>query len=170
LVQLGKVQVLCQAATAQDTLVHVGSCLAWTVPGSDQVCPRAPGDANGFRWATTPSSTSKCNCEGFNVPITVARHAFLEVVKACSPSQITGATFDLLIDGSNSHADNVGCAGTTGRQQVTAGTSANTGATHTHGEGDFGGGFSGTDYTSSFSCVNRGTTTSRGSSITWASR
>ena len=56
LVQLGKVQVLCQAATPQDSLVHIGSCLAWTVPGGDQVCPRGTGGSpNDFRFATTPS-------------------------------------------------------------------------------------------------------------------
>src|SRR4029450_1107608 len=156
LVQLGKIQVLCQAATPQDTLVHIGSCLGWTQPGSDQVCPRdPPGGPNGFRWATTPGTTSKCNCEGFDVPITVARFAFLEVVKACSPSSITGATFDLLIDNSNQFADNVACGGTTGSQKLSAGTTSNPGAVHSHGEGDFGGGFTSADYTSSFSCVNR---------------
>jgi hypothetical protein len=155
IVPLGIIQATCKGATAADTLVHIGSCVGWTQPGGDQVCPTSVGGDNGFRFGTTPGTTSKCNCDGFDIPITIAKVANLEVNKVCSPVSINGATFDLLIDGSNQFADNVGCGGTTGKQELGAGTSRNPGKTYSFAEGDFGGGFAAADYTSSFKCVNR---------------
>jgi hypothetical protein len=92
------------------------------------------------------------------VPIVVEKMAKLEVKKVCSPTTDPG-TFDLLIDGSNANADNVACGGTTGAQELSAGTNVNPGAVHTFGEGDF----TTANYTSAYACVDRGTTNSRGS-------
>jgi len=76
---LGTLSVVCPAAG--DTLVHVGSCLAWNTPGQDQVCPSgfptaatafpdlAAENPTAYRFGTTPGSTSKCNCSGFDVKV-----------------------------------------------------------------------------------------------------
>jgi len=156
---LGVIDAICRTETPTDTLLHIGSCLGWKEPGADTACPLASEGAteNGFRWGTLYANKSKCNCDGFDVPITVNRVAHLEVVKACTPSNDNG-TFDLLIDGSNSFANNVSCGGTTGSREVGAGTNVNPGATHTFGEGDF----TTANYTSSYSCVNRVGGASRG--------
>jgi hypothetical protein len=158
IVPLGIIDAICQTSPGAADSLHIGSCLGWTQPGGDQVCPQtsnpvfgAVTGANGFRFGTVPGTSSKCNCEGFNVPIIVNQKAFLEVKKVCDPTTDTG-TFDLLIDGSNQFADNVACGtGTTGKQELGAGTSANPGAVHTFGEGDF----TTANYTSSFVCANR---------------
>ena len=156
---LGVIDAICRTETPTDTLLHIGSCLGWKEPGADVACPLASQGAteNGFRWGTLYANKSKCNCDGFDVPITVNRVAHLEVVKACTPSNDNG-TFDLLIDGSNSFANNVSCGGTTGSREVGAGTNVNPGAVHTFGEGDF----TTANYTSSYSCVNRVGGASRG--------
>jgi hypothetical protein len=141
-------------------LLHVGACLGWTEPGADRTCP-VPGvtpTTLGYRYGSVPGNKSKCNCNGFDLPVNITRSAQLEVAKVCDPTSDTG-TFDLLIDGSNSFADNVACGGTTGSQTVTAGSTASPGAVHTFGEGDF----TTTNYTSSYSCVNRVGGASRGS-------
>jgi hypothetical protein len=151
LVPLGVIDAVCQTATPTSTTLHIGSCIGWTQPGGDQVCPQGGNNTpDGFRFGTVPGTTSKCNCSGFDVPITVNRTAKLEVVKACTPSNDNG-TFDLLIDGSNQFANSVACGGTTGAQTLSAGTNQSPGALHTFGEGDF----TTANYTSSFSCVNR---------------
>ena len=56
-------------STCTGTSVHVGTCIGWTQPGQDRVCPTA-GD-NNFRIGAVPANKSKCNCQGFDVPITV---------------------------------------------------------------------------------------------------
>jgi uncharacterized repeat protein (TIGR01451 family) len=164
LLELGVIDAVCQTGSATSSLLHVGSCLGWTQPGGDQVCPTVAGPT-GFRLGTTPGTSSKCNCEGFDVPIVVNKVAKLEIVKACTPSTDPG-TFDLLIDGSTSVGtppvvvgDNKACGGSTGAQTLGAGSNITPGAVHTFGEGDF----TTANYTSSYACVNRGTTTSRGS-------
>ena len=150
-VDMGTIKVLCETATDTSTLLHVGSCLGWTQPGANQQCPQnGTEDAIHFRYGTVPGTTSKCNCEGFNIGITVNRSAWLEVKKVCDPTTDTG-TFDLLIDGSNQFADNASCGGTTSKQKLSAGTNASPGAAHNFGEGDF----TTANYTSSYSCVNR---------------
>ena len=150
IVELGIITAKCESV-GTSTKVHVGSCVSWTQPGGDQVCPQGGAETpDGYRFGTVPGTTSKCNCEGFDIDITVNQTAKLEVVKACTPTN-DGGTFDLLIDGSNANADNVACGGTTGAQTVTAGTNVNPGAVHTFGEGDF----TTANYTSSYSCVNR---------------
>ena len=158
-VPLGVISTICQAQSDTSSLLHIGSCLGWTEPGGDQACPQGGNvNDNGFRWGTVPGTTSKCNCSGFNVPIVVEKRAKLEVKKVCDPTTDNG-TFDLLIDGSNSFADNVACGGSTGAQELSAGTNVAPGAVHTFGEGDF----TTANYTSSYACVNRGTAVSRGS-------
>jgi hypothetical protein len=70
-VQLGQIPVKCEAGPG-GTTVHVGSCLTWNTPGQDEFCPAgAVEDPNGYRFGTTPGSTSKCNCSGFDVPIEI---------------------------------------------------------------------------------------------------
>jgi uncharacterized repeat protein (TIGR01451 family) len=151
--ELGVLDAVCQGKTSTDTLVHVGSCLSWTVPGGDRVCPTSAGGPTGFRLGTLPSASSKCNCDGFDVPITIRQSAYLEIVKACTPSNDPG-TFDLLIDGSNQYATGVGCGGSTGKRTVGAGTSSSPGASHTFGEAAAGT-TSLSNYASSFACKNR---------------
>ena len=158
ILELGIIDAVCQTSGPTSNLLHIGSCLGWTQPGGDQVCPiDDPSTPTGFRFGTIPGTSSKCNCEGFDVPIQVLKSAQLEIVKACVPST-DGGSFDLLIDGSNQFADDVACGGTTGSQTVGAGTSDTPGAIHTFGEAA-GTNTSLSSYTSSFACVNRGTNT-----------
>ena len=71
-VPLGVISTICQTATNTSTLLHIGSCVGWTEPGGDQVCPQGGNVTDdGFRWGTVPGTTSKCNCGGFDVPIVV---------------------------------------------------------------------------------------------------
>ena len=155
-VPLGVISTICQTATNTSTLLHIGSCVGWTEPGGDQVCPQGNvANDNNFRWGTVPGTTSKCNCGGFDVPITVRKTAKLEVAKVCTPTNDNG-TFDLLIDGSTTVdavvvGDNKACGTSTGAQTLSAGTNTNPGAVHSFGEGDF----TTANYTSSYSCVNR---------------
>jgi hypothetical protein len=157
---LGNITTICQSSGSTTDVLHVGSCLGWQTPGQDGICPvPSLGETpNGFRYGTVPGDKSKCNCAGFDLNVIVHKHAFLEVVKACQPSTDNG-TFDLLIDGSNQFADNVNCGGTTGKQQLDAGTNVNPGMNHTFGEGDF----TTSAYNSSYACVNRTGGASRGS-------
>lgn len=91
-VELGVLDVVCQSTAGSD-LVHVGSCLAWTVPGSDQVCPQTGVTGpNGFRWGTAPSSKSKCNCAGFDLPITVIRSANITVTKTADSATVSAGS------------------------------------------------------------------------------
>jgi hypothetical protein len=148
------------ATPEQLNSLHVGSCLGWTEPGANRVCPTSAGGFDGYRFGTLPGNKSKCNCDGFDVPIVIAKTAKLEVVKACSPTTDPG-TFDLLIDNSTSVGstvvgDNKACGGSTGAQILSAGTNTAPGAVHSFGEGDF----TTANYTSAYSCVNR--TTSSG--------
>lgn len=152
-VDIGTIKVACRTTGTgtADTLLHVGSCIGWTQGGDNRQCPVDNAETGtAYRLGTVPGTSSKCNCEGFTIPVVVQRTAKLEVVKACSPTTDAG-TFDLLIDGSNQYGDNKPCGGTTGAQTVTAGTSANPGAYHKFAEGDF----TVANYTSTYSCVNR---------------
>ena len=106
---------------------------------------------------TLPGSTLQVKCDaGFTVPIIVPKFASIEVVKSLNPANDTGL-FNLQIDGV-SKVTNVGNGGTTGKVPVPAGTNANPGATHTVGE-TAGTNTTLANYTSSISCVKRGTTT-----------
>jgi len=51
-----------------DGFVAIPSCVSWTQPGGDRVCPAATG---GARAGTLPATKSKCNCEPFLVPIII---------------------------------------------------------------------------------------------------
>ncbi|HEY8164774.1 MAG TPA: hypothetical protein VIF83_04395, partial [Gemmatimonadaceae bacterium] len=159
-IALGLLQVACQPASATNDSVHIGACLGWTTPGGDQVCPKTPpGGNDGFRWGTVPGSTSKCNCEGFNIPIIANKFAKIEVKKVCAPTNDAG-TFDLNIDGTtpNAAAANASCGGSTGAVVVSAGTSANPGGSHTVTESDF----TQANYVSSYACTKNGSTLSSG--------
>ena len=155
---LGVIDAVCQTATPTSTLLHIGSCLGWTQPGGDQVCPTNAGGANGFRFGTIPGTSSKCNCEGFDVPITVLKVAEIKVVKTCVPTNDPG-TFDLNIDGSFSNTggtfgDNKACGTDTGFQEVGAGTNVAPGADHTVSESGFS--IAASNYTSTVSCTKNG--------------
>ena len=159
IVPLGIIDAVCQTSGPTSNLLHIGSCLGWTQPGGDQVCPLAavPGP-DGFRFGTIPGTSSKCNCEGFDVPITVLQVAQIKVVKTCDPTNDPG-TFDLNIDGSFSNTqgtfgDNKACGTDTGFQEVGAGTSAAPGADHTVSESGFS--IAPSNYTSTVSCTKNG--------------
>jgi plastocyanin len=166
-VQMGTIDAICHAVGPGDSL-HIGSCLAWTQPGTggdDRTCPTtehrstiaAPVGADQFRYGTTPGTTSKCNCTGFNVPIIVTQVATLEVVKTCVPSTDAG-TFDLEIDDVVKKAGATCTSGgtgnnTTGAVEVSAGTNAVPGDDHTFAES----GFTFANYTSRLvSCKDNG--------------
>ena len=160
ILELGVINAVCQTSGAVGaSLLHIGSCLGWTQPGGDQVCPLAtvPGP-NGFRFGTIPGTSSKCNCEGFDVPITVLQVAQIKVVKTCDPTNDPG-TFDLNIDGSFSNTagtfgDNKACGTDTDFQEVGAGTTAAPGADHTVSESGFS--IAPSNYTSTVSCTKNG--------------
>ncbi|HSD98561.1 MAG TPA: hypothetical protein VLB73_02570 [Patescibacteria group bacterium] len=98
---------------------------------------------------TVPGSPSKCKCQdGFTIPITVPPS--VEVVKSLSPANDSGL-FNLQVNASSS-ATNVGNGGTTGKVGIT------TGAGNTFGE-TAGTATSLSNYTSTASCVLRGTAT-----------
>ena len=157
---LGVIDAICQTSGPTSTLLHVGSCLGWKEPGADTQCPLASqGETpNGYRWGTLFANKAKCNCDGFDVPITVHQSAKLEVAKACTPTTDPG-TFDLLIDNSTTvNGVVVGAAKTcgtgTGAQTLSAGTNVNPGAVHSFGEGNF----TTANYSSTYACVNRSAT------------
>jgi uncharacterized repeat protein (TIGR01451 family) len=91
-VELGILDLVCQSTAGSD-LVHVGSCLAWTVPGSDQSCPQNGSESpNGYRWGTAPSSKSKCNCAGFDLPIKVIRTPSVTVTKTADSATVSAGS------------------------------------------------------------------------------
>ena len=59
------------------TFIEIASCVSWTQPGGDRVCPDdAAGDGNppgvfDFRAGTLPANKSKCNCEPFLVEVEI---------------------------------------------------------------------------------------------------
>jgi len=80
--QLGTFDAVCETSPTSNNQLHIGSCIGWKEPGADEVCPlpdakpnQAPNwvtnSADGFRFGTLYANKSKCNCEGFDVPITV---------------------------------------------------------------------------------------------------
>ena len=158
--ELGTITTICQVnpdPEAEDTgLLHVGSCLGWTEPGANRICPVASTDdgAGGFRWGTLYGNKAKCNCDGFDVDITVLQSAFLEIQKVCVPTSDAGL-FNLQIDGTTEATDAACIGGTTGKKTVGAGDSDNPGASHTFGE-TAGTATSLSDYTSTRECHDRG--------------
>lgn len=151
---LGTLTVPCTPDPVTNNLT-IGACLSWKVPSDDQTCSDNAdgtlpgGEGTDFRAGTLPSNKSKCNCDGFEVPIVVDKHATIEVRKQC-PTGTTG-TFDLKIDGVV-EKDDAACGETTGAQVVGAGTSQDPGADHTVAEDDF----TTANYTSSYACTKNG--------------
>ena len=91
-VELGVIDAICQSTAGSD-LLHIGSCLTWTVPGSDQACPQNNVQSpNGFRWGTAPSSKSKCNCAGFDLPITVLRDPSVTLSKTADADTVNAGS------------------------------------------------------------------------------
>ena len=58
-----------------DGLLEVASCVSWTQPGGDRICPADPG---GARAGTLPANKSKCNCEPFYIEIEILPELTLE--------------------------------------------------------------------------------------------
>ena len=50
--------------------VHIGTCLSWSQPGADRVCPTpgAPGILR-YRYGSLPGNVSKCNCNVIDIPV-----------------------------------------------------------------------------------------------------
>ena len=91
-IELGVIDAICQS-TGNSDLLHIGSCLTWTVPGSDQVCPQNDVQSpNGFRWGTAPSAKSKCNCAGFDLPITVVRDPSITLSKTADVDTVSAGS------------------------------------------------------------------------------
>jgi uncharacterized repeat protein (TIGR01451 family) len=87
-IPLGEITAQCNSAGTTDS-VHVGSCLAWTVPGDKRVCPlNGVEDPDHFRWGTTPGEKSKCNCGGFNIPIFVVKPPALTLTKKADAASV----------------------------------------------------------------------------------
>ncbi|KXK09405.1 MAG: Serine-aspartate repeat-containing protein F precursor [Microgenomates bacterium OLB23] len=134
--------------TDNDNNLNLPYCTAWS--NSDKQTCSLPNQA-------IPETPAKCNCQGgFEVPIIVPHQAKIEVVKDLIPSNDTG-TFKLQID-STDKTSCISDGGSTGQVNVSAGTSANPGATHTVGETACAG-TTISNYTSSITCVKRGTQT-----------
>ena len=170
-IDLGTITVPCEPDANSNLIIN--SCIGWKVPGDEGTFPKGQcpayvttgmgmsqthtliDGADGFRAGTLPGNTSKCNCEGFSVPVTVLKFATIEVKKVCDPTTDNG-TFDLEIDnaGDDDHflENDAACGGTTGAQTVGAGTSANPGATHSVSESDF----TAANYTSTLACTKNG--------------
>ncbi|NCB43582.1 MAG: DUF11 domain-containing protein, partial [Clostridia bacterium] len=135
-----------------DNKLNVPYCSSWEQNSS--IC-NGPAD-------TIPGAPSKCSCDdGFEIPITVPYKAQIELIKDLVPSSDEGR-FNLQIDGVD-RATNVGDGGTTEKVIVGAGTSEDPGDTHIVSESAYGG-TNISDYTSSISCVDRGTNTFDGGS------
>jgi cysteine-rich repeat protein len=143
----------CIAASGTNTL-QLPYCTSWDQNEKENNACSSPSD-------TVPGAPSKCSCNsGFTVPIIVPFGAHIEVVKHLTPTNDPGK-FNLQIDGTTQASSAcVGDTGTTGSQEVGAGTSENPGATHTVGETACTDPATNlADYTSSISCVKRGTST-----------
>jgi hypothetical protein len=150
---LGELTLTCQPN--EHNKVEVPACIGWTQPGGDRYCPYPQpltADIN-FRMGTVPGNTSKCNCEAFELNIVVLKRAYLEVVKVTNPTGDAGR-FNLLIDG-GPYATNVGNGGTTGKEEVSAGTNVDPGDTHSFAETAYTG-TSLSDYEISWECRDRG--------------
>ena len=154
---LGELTLKCEPN--ENEKVEVPSCIGWTVPGGDRLCPFNGNAGINFRMGTVPVNTAKCNCEAFELNIVVLKSALLEVRKELDPTDDDGL-FDLFIDEGETEEiveEDASHGGTTGAQPVGAGTSQAPGATHTISEG------AGTatdlsDYETTWECRYRGDT------------
>jgi hypothetical protein len=82
--ELGDLDLVCPSSPVVvdgRTFVEVESCVSWTQPGGDRVCP-IPGESspNSFRWGTLPANKSKCNCEPFLIEVTILAQLTLEKI------------------------------------------------------------------------------------------
>ena len=145
--ELGTITAKCQGSTPNSPLLHVGSCLSWTVPGPNHACPTSTPGPDGFRFGTLPSSSSKCNCEGFDVPILVGGNIELKKVWVGTPGQTT-LNIGTSAGGTQVASQQTGAAGaaplTTGEKTVNPGTYF---VSETGGL---------TDYSSSLACTDNG--------------
>jgi uncharacterized repeat protein (TIGR01451 family) len=90
---LGEITAVCTTG-GTGTLLHVGSCLGWKEPGADKLCPLTSEGAtpNGFRFGTLPGNASKCNCDGFDVPITVVRDPSVSLTKTADSASVSAGS------------------------------------------------------------------------------
>jgi len=159
LLELDLDQLTLVCSPNENNKVEVPACIGWTQPGGDRVCPYPSGSADpiNFAMGTVPGNTSKCNCEPFELDIVVLEKAYLEVRKELDPTDDDGK-FDLYIDMGTADqisAANQGHNGSTGKQEVGAGTSVEPGATHSFAE-TAAAGYDLADYETSWECRDRG--------------
>jgi hypothetical protein len=76
-VDLGILTVQCPESGSS---ISIGSCIAWQIPGANEVCPSGEDDGTeeGFRDPTVPGSPAKCTCEPFNIPIILVGKVIIE--------------------------------------------------------------------------------------------
>jgi hypothetical protein len=78
-VDLGEITATCPET---GTEIVIGACVAWKVPGIDDVCPSdpAPGDDNsdGYRDQTLPANGAHCTCEPFRITVVLAGTIIIE--------------------------------------------------------------------------------------------
>jgi len=90
---LGEITAVCETETETSTLLHVGSCLGWKEPGADRLCPlTGVSGPDGFRFGTLPGNASKCNCDGFDVPITVVRTPAVSISKTADSTSVSAGS------------------------------------------------------------------------------
>ncbi|MFL5618108.1 MAG: hypothetical protein ACJ79A_06920, partial [Gemmatimonadaceae bacterium] len=101
---LGTFNAVCNTAPGATTnRLHIGSCLGWTEPGANRVCPLPDAKPNaapnwvtespdGYRFGTLYGNKSKCNCEGFDVPITVVRDPSLTLTKTADAATVNAGS------------------------------------------------------------------------------
>jgi uncharacterized repeat protein (TIGR01451 family) len=100
---LGTFVAVCETAANSNNLLHVGSCIGWKEPGADGACPLPDANPNslpnwvtespdGYRFGTLYANKSKCNCEGFDVPITVVRPPNLTLTKTADSLTISAGS------------------------------------------------------------------------------
>jgi len=102
--ELGTFVAVCETApNSTNSLLHIGSCLGWKEPGGDKVCPLPDANPNvapnwvtespdGYRFGTLYANKSKCNCDGFDVPITVVRPPNLTLTKTADAASVNAGS------------------------------------------------------------------------------
>gem|GEM_PF-5225515 len=152
LIDLPPITVTCQDADGNGFL-DIGTATSWDQQKSDG----GGKPSCHSQLDTLPGSPAKCNVSSVQVgTIAFLFSASIEVVKDLIPSGDSGL-FDLQIDSADQVTD-VGDGGTTGAVLVYAGETGNPGSSHTVGE-TAGTGTSLAGYTTTISCVDRGTGT-----------
>ncbi|HEX7979464.1 MAG TPA: hypothetical protein VF461_12740 [Gemmatimonadaceae bacterium] len=113
---LGTFVAVCETSAGSNNQLHLGSCLGWTEPGADKVCPLPDAKPNsppnwvtnssdGFRFGTLYANKSKCNCEGFDVPITVINPPKLNLTKTADSATVSaGSQIGFVVTLSNTGA------------------------------------------------------------------